>query len=112
MNILEKITGGIPHRELCVISAGRMTGKSYYTKHLNANMYNKAKFKIVASAIVDDEQWHTVITSMFATQVSKWLREQDPHLVTESRESGRNFIMDSMFDVHETIYTMMVLKFQ
>ena len=104
MNILKTITEGIPLGEMSIISAGRMTGKSYYTNHV--------QFTIVTSAIVDDEQWHTVMISAFSSQVSKWLREQDPQLVTEISDPGRNFGIDSVFDVHETVYTMMVLKFQ
>lgn len=111
MNILKKITEGIPLGEMSIISAGRMTGKSYYSDLVNS-MANKVQFTIVTSAIVDDEQWHTVMISAFSSQVSKWLREQDPQLVTEISDPGRNFGIDSVFDVHETVYTMMVLKFQ
>ena len=112
MNILKKITEGIPLGEMSIISAGRMTGKSYYTNHLLNSMANRVQFTIVTSAIVDDEQWHTVMISAFSSQVSKWLREQDPQLVTEISDPGRNFGIDSVFDIHDKVYTMMVLKFQ
>ena len=64
---------------------------------------NRLSFLRIADAIVDDEQWYSVIVS---GPVAAWLREQDKTLVSEVV----GITLATTFDVHETIYSTLVLK--
>jgi hypothetical protein len=104
--MLNKISGGFKHGEMMILSAGRRTGKSYYGMAASMSI-NKIKFMKLAEAQVDGEPWYSLVVGK---EAAAWLRTQDNSVSTEL--SDRVSIPDhSVFDVHETIYTMMVLKF-
>lgn len=104
--MLNKISSGFKHGEMMILSAGRRTGKSYYGMAASMSI-NKIKFMKLAEAQVDGEPWYSLVVGK---EAAAWLRTQDKSVSTEL--SDRVSIPDhSVFDVHETIYTMMVLKF-
>lgn len=105
--ILDKLSNdGFRPGEKAVYSVGRRTGKSYYG--MAASMIiNKIKFIKLAEAQVDGEPWYSLVVGK---EAAAWLRTQDKSVQLEL--SDRVSIPDhSVFDVHETIYSMMVLKF-
>lgn len=104
--LLDKVSGGFKHGEMMILSAGRRTGKSYYGMAACMTI-NKIKFMKLTEATVDGEPWYSLIVGK---EAAAWLRTQDTSVSTES--SDRVSIPDhSIFDVHETIYSMLVLKF-
>lgn len=104
--LLDKVLGGFKHGEMMILGAGRRTGKSYYGMAASMSI-NKIKFMKLAEAQVDGEPWYSLVVGK---EAAAWLRTQNKSVQTES--SDRVSIPDhSVFDVHETIYTMMVLKF-
>ena len=105
--LLDKISaGGFKPGEMSIYSVGRRTGKSYYGMAASMTI-NKIKFMKLAEAQVDNEPWYSLVVGK---EAAAWLRTQDKSVQTEL--SDRVSIPDhSVFDVHETIYTMMVLKF-
>jgi hypothetical protein len=98
--------GGFKPGQVSIYSAGRRTGKSYYGMAASMTI-NKIKFMKLAEAQVDGEPWYSLVVGK---EAAAWLRTQDKSVSTEL--SDRVSIPDhSVFDVHETIYSMMVLKF-
>ena len=65
------------------------------------------KFEIVVSAMVDDEQWHTV---RCATEISSWVRTMDEKEWHEHIDQ-RGYMHGNVFDMSERIYLMLALKF-
>jgi hypothetical protein len=63
-------------------------------------------FVIVDQALVDDEQWYTVITQR--PECAKWIRTHDDTLQFE--HLGRHGI-GYIFDIHQHLYLMLKLKF-
>lgn len=106
MDILRDVSGGIHPREMFIISSGRRTGKSYYA--MTASMrINNIKFMKIAQSMVDDEPWFSVIA---VKETAEWLRNQDKTLSIETNHDSFNGT--PVFDIHEKIYSMLVLKFQ
>ncbi len=113
MGILKNTTDGIHPRivgfkpgETATYLSARRTGKSYYAMMASMEI-NNIKFMLLTSALVDNEPWYSLLVNK---EAAAWLRTQDKSVSIELHD--RTSILDhSIFDVHETIYTMMVLKF-
>jgi hypothetical protein len=73
-------------------------------------MVPEPNVKILAKSTVDGEQWYTVSC---LRDTSKWLREtyreQEDKLWFQNIDSQWH-INFNVFDVHETIYTMLALR--
>lgn len=92
---------GFKSKQLMVI--GRGTGKSVWGQMVKDLM--PPNIKLLDSAQVDGKTWHTVQLSY---PVAEWLRDQEPdrwYEHVEQKAWGRNW-----FDVHESLYTMLMLK--
>ena len=63
-------------------------------------------FVIVDQALVDDEQWYTIITQSQTS--AQWIRTHDDTLQYE--HLGRHGI-GYIFDIHQHLYLMLKLKF-
>lgn len=63
------------------------------------------KFKILADAIVDDEQWYTV--RIYRPEIMEWVNEQNPLWRDELRDT---YPYGRQWDVHEKLFMLMSLK--
>lgn len=100
------LNGGFKRGQMSIITSGRRTGKSYYA--LMASMeINKLKFITLNSSTVDSDSWYSLLVG---SEAAPWLRTQDKALVIEGQ--GTVLSGAAIFDVHETIYSLMVLKWQ
>lgn len=97
-------SGGFKKGEM-MIMMGRQTGKSILMQQLVAEEAKQTKFATVSSELVDEEQWYTIRTS--SPIVSKWIRSQDKTLQVETTANYPNY-----FDVHESLYVMLELKYK
>lgn len=91
--------------EIAVLMAGRRTGKSTFM-----DIANPPAIRILDSATVDGETWHTVQCK--PSLVSGWVQQQDPnmwHRHLDSKMFNRFF---NVFDMHEKLYTMLILKWK
>lgn len=104
MNILKNYTEGIEPGQMMVYMAGRRTGKSYYSWAASMHI-NDLKFLQVAEAVVDGDQWYSLLVS---NDVARWLRTQDKFLASEGH--APSLFGATAFDVHETVYSTLVLK--
>jgi hypothetical protein len=82
---------------------GRGTGKSVWGQMVKD--LTPPNIKLLDSAQVDGKTWHTVQLSY---PVAEWIRNQEPdrwyeHVATQKWEQR-------YFDVHESLYTMLMLK--
>ena len=92
-----------------VVSASRGTGKSMINQYMatwDSIFKVQPEFEIIASALVDGEQWHTVAVS---STVAKWIRSKNNKQWSEHSVRGSQF--RSMFDMNEKLYTMLGVKF-
>jgi hypothetical protein len=90
--------------QINVLMAGRQVGKSTWR-----DMVNAPAIRILDSATVDGETWYTVQCK--PSTVSGWIQEQDDNMW--HRHSGPNFIHSfNVFDMHEKLYTMLILKWK
>ena len=96
-------TGGFKHGELMLFTAGRQTGKSMYYSY-NAQKIRNTKFSITAKAEVDGATWYTVSCT---PEVSAWLRSQPKEWQYEALAHG--WVLPQ-FDIHEKLYTLLVLR--
>jgi hypothetical protein len=105
--LIDLETDGLKPGEMMITTAGRGMGKSYLNQLYGA-IYNKnlGKYTIEAEAQVDGEQWYTV--RIYASQVVQWLRSQDS---SQYKHLESDYPMIILIDMHEQLYTMMVLKF-
>ncbi len=62
-------------------------------------------FKIVTEAVVDGSNWYTV--QVYRHDVQSWVREQNPD---QWWEHPLNSLIGTMFDVHEELYTLAILR--
>jgi len=88
--------------QINLLVAGRQTGKSNWAawSHM-INDLTLPNIKLIESAEVDQETWHTVQLSY---PVSDWIRTQNKQHWVE--------LFDGCFDVHESLYTMLMLKWK
>lgn len=105
-DILDQITKGFKPGELMLYSAGRGTGKSAISQWLDAVQKNSVNYTIEARAQVDGEPWYTV--RIYEPHVIRWLRSQDSSQYDHLKSDHP---MITLVDMHEQLYTMMVLKF-
>lgn len=93
--------------QISVLMAGRQTGKTTYM-----DIANPPAIRILDSATVDGEIWYTVQCK--PSTVSGWVQEQDPNLWrrTDSSIDQRWYVHFNVFDIHEKLYTMLMLKWK
>lgn len=85
---------------------GRGTGKSVW-----ANMVNELtqpNIQHLTSAQVDNKTWHTVKLNMLTAD---WVRRQDSENWYEHISSAK-WAGQNTFDVEESLYTMLMLKWK
>lgn len=99
-------TGGVTPGELTLFAAGRQTGKSMYyafdSKRLV--MTKQPKFSMNDQAEVDGVTWYTVHCNR---DISTWLRNQPKEWHYEALAHGWS---GCQFDIHEKLYTMLMLR--
>ena len=92
--------------QIAAIQAGRGMGKSTFGDIINA-----PAIRILDQAEVDGETWYVVQCK--PSYVSSWLQEQDPSLWHRHEHVDTKwYIHFNVFDMHEKLYTMMVLKWK
>ena len=104
--------GGFEHGELAIFSAGRQTGKSMLSQWYGPMTKlgfepvskPKPKFVINAKAEVDGATWYTVSCTK---EISEWLRSQPKEWHYEALAHG--WVLPQ-FDIHEKLYTLLVLR--
>lgn len=64
----------------------------------------ESDWTLADKATVDGEQWYSIAT--YHTNIVKWLMEQGPNRVNFARTAGPCHYID----IHETIYTMLLLR--
>ncbi len=75
------------------------------------NFKRRSKFNTVTDAMVDGQQWYTIEIDFFSPEVSSWVRQQEQEFIYEHRGYSQSRFVNAVFDVHESIYTLMALKF-
>ncbi len=100
-------TGGIKAGEM-MIMMGRQTGKS--TLNQMFKVLSDPPIKVLNKAIVDGEQWYTISC---LRDTSIWIREN--YADQEDKTWFQNIddkwqINFNVFDVHEKLYTLLVLR--
>ena len=91
--------------QITALGAGRQTGKSTFM-----DIVNPPAIRILDSALVDGETWYTVQCK--PSYVSGWLRQQDPNMWHRHINTNKWTKHFNVFDVHEKLYTMLILKWQ
>ena len=86
--------------QITTLMAGRSTGKSVFNE-----IVNMPAIRILDQAVVDGETWYTVQCK--PSLVSGWVQEQDPNMWHRHINHTRYF---DVFDMHEKLYTMLMLK--
>ena len=88
-----------------VLMAGRQTGKSTFM-----DIANPPAIRILDQALVDGETWYTVQCK--PSLVSGWVQQQDPNMWHQ--HVNENFWTKhfNVFDMHEKLYTMLILKWK
>lgn len=107
--LMSKLEGYKPS-ELAVFTASRGTGKSMINQYMatwDSIFKVQPKFEIIASALVDGEQWHTV---RCAKEVSAWVRTTKGTQWYEHIDQ-RGYIHGNVFDMDARLYTMLGVKF-
>jgi len=91
--------------QITTLMAARQTGKSTYM-----DIANPPAIRILDQAEVDGETWYTVQCK--PSIVSGWVQEQDSNLW--HRHINENYWTKhfNVFDMHEKLYTMLILKWQ
>lgn len=91
--------------QIAVMMAGHRTGKSMFT-----TMRTAPRIQILDRADVDGAIWYTVQCK--PGTVSDWVQEQDPDLWqrTDGSIDRRWYVHFNVFDMHEKLYTMLMLK--
>jgi hypothetical protein len=90
--------------QITTLMAAHQTGKSTYM-----DIANPPAIRILDQAEVDGETWYTVQCK--PSLVSGWVREQDATL-WHNRIDQRWTNYFNVFDIHEKLYTMLILKWQ
>lgn len=91
--------------QINLLMAGRRTGKSVWAQMVQD--LTLPDINLITSSDVDGKIWYTVQLSMPARQ---WLTEQDTSQWYE-HVGDRNW-QQNWFDVHENLYTMLMLKWK
>jgi len=100
--------GGFKQGELVVFAASRQTGKSMLYKTMLNEMYGSMTkqpiFSVNGKAEVDGATWYTVHCNR---DISTWLRNQPKEWHYEALAHGWS---GCQFDIHEKLYTMLILR--
>lgn len=92
--------------QISVLMAGRRTGKSTFM-----DIAQPPAIRILDQALVDGETWYTVQCK--PSLVSGWVQQQDANLWHRHEHVDKQwFIHFNVFDMHEKLYTMLILKWQ
>ena len=68
------------------------------------------KFRSLSKSVVDGEEWHTI---QCKPEVSAWIRSQpDENSIWFQNISDSWMTNANVFDVHNKIYTLILLKWQ
>jgi len=93
-------------QQINTIIAGRRTGKSVFNE-----IVNLPAIRILDQADVDGETWYTVQCK--PSYVSGWIQEQDPALWHRHEHIDLKwYVHFNVFDMHEKLYTMLMLKWK
>jgi hypothetical protein len=65
------------------------------------------RFEVVDQALVDDEQWYTLVTG--SRECAQWIRTHDS---TRQYEHPGRHVIGYIFDVHEQLYILLGLKWK
>lgn len=95
-------TGGIKPGELMVMYSGRQMGKSVLNQYYGL-MSERQTYVKLASAEVDNETWYTIRCNK---TVGSWIRQDQNKKFWYEHSSG----LVDIFDVHEKLYTTLILK--
>lgn len=99
-------TTGWRKGQINVLGAARQTGKSTYM-----DIVNPPAIRILDQATVDGETWYTVQCK--PSLVSGWVQEQDPALWHRHEDVDKRwYVHFNVFDMHEKLYTMLMLKWK
>ena len=99
-------TTGWRKGQISVLMAGRQTGKSHWN-----DIVNPPAIKILDQELVDGETWYTVQCK--PSTVSGWIQEQDPNLWHRHIDIDQRWYAHfNVFDIHEKLYTMLMLKWK
>ena len=101
-----KPTTGWRKGQITTLMAVRQTGKSTYM-----DIANPPAIRILDQAEVDGETWYTVQCK--PSLISGWVQEQDPalwHRHINENYWPKHFF--NVFDMHEKLYTMLMLKWK
>jgi len=92
--------------QINVLMAGRRTGKSTFM-----DIANPPAIRILDQAQVDGETWYTVQCK--PSLICGWVQEQDPNLWHRHEHIDKQWYMHfNVFDMHEKLYTMLLLKWK
>ena len=114
-SVFQGITGGIPAGEMMIYAGGRQTGESTLSYHmLKSRYYEMNKHQPIQTLDTfeqDGSTWYTVHCR--PSTISGWVQEQDPdmwnkHLNTET--SWDSFMAFNNYDMHEDLYSLLLLK--
>lgn len=100
--------GGFKPGELFLFAGGRRTGKSMLNAMYGTMMeQSQPRYQITDQADVDGATWYTVTC---IREVSAWVREQSEKL--QFSHIDQNWTLyHNRFDIHEELYSLLVLKF-
>lgn len=109
-----KMLKGYAKGELAVISAGRQTGKSTYYQYANMlnEVFRQPPVRVISTAEVDGAQWYTVTCNKNA---SMWFHEtyRDSENQMWHEHIDPNWVMTrNCFDMQESLYIMLRMKFE
>jgi len=96
---VDNTTTGWRKGQITTLMSARQTGKSTYMA---------PAIRILDSALVDGETWYTVQCK--PSLASGWIQQQDPNMW--HRHINEHFWSNyfNVFDMHEKLYTMLMLK--
>lgn len=114
-DIFDKISQGARNGEIMTITTGRQVGKSTWSQVVKEwnDMLEQRRFsyKMLDKSTVDGEPWYTIRCN---SQVANWIRSQPQtaHWYQHSDASGAWAGVDGVFDLHESLYLQIGLKFE
>ena len=92
--------------QINVLMAGSKAGKSTYM-----DIANPPAIRVLDQALVDGETWYTVQCK--PSYVAGWVQQQDPAMWHRHELIDKKWYMHfNVFDMHEKLYTMLILKWK
>lgn len=92
--------------EMAIFYSGRQIGKTIEVNNLCREMISEFKFEILGilgQAEVDGETWYSISVNR---EIASWLRDQPKEWQHELTHGW----YDSQFDIHEQLYTLLILR--